>query len=382
VSGPLPKGAAGAAFAQPGAWVDTVTNAGERYLPLVARYDASMHLGHMASYREALRHSQGRRVLDLGCGTGYGAFFLTDLGARSVVGCDFSEEALDYARQVYAHPRLTYIRADAQRLPFADGAFDFVFSSQVIEHLTSPEQMLHEVRRVLAPGGYCLVTTPNKRLFSPEGSTENVHHVSEMDLGAYRRLAERVFPRVEMRGIPQRCLVLRPGAATPSAKPNDEIRPEDYRVQTDDLNACENMLCFGLRDAEGRLAEAANAVADELEPIFWDPSIRCWVTMGTQVASSEIVSARDGLYRVEIDLPEGWVPSIHDSGGQLVGRGEQVGGRSVATFQPLADSRGRRFVLSIRRRSGLARWLPRGGPPGPVMVRTLHADLIRSYPTS
>ena len=53
--------------------VSEISNKGERYVPLVYSYNAAMHLGHMASYKLALRYAYGRKVLDLGCGTGYGA---------------------------------------------------------------------------------------------------------------------------------------------------------------------------------------------------------------------------------------------------------------------------------------------------------------------
>ncbi|HEV8638927.1 MAG TPA: class I SAM-dependent methyltransferase, partial [Chloroflexota bacterium] len=202
-----------------------MTNAGERYLPLVKPYDAAMHLGHMASYREALRYSYGRRVLDLGCGTGYGAFFLASHGARRVSAVDLGAEGLAYGATVYRHPRLAYAQADASSLPFASASFDFVFSSQVIEHVPSPEQFLREIKRVLSPEGCCLITTPNRVLFSPSGPSDNVHHVSEMDVTAYGEAARRVFPRVEIRGIPQRSLVLRAGESVPSARPNAELRP-------------------------------------------------------------------------------------------------------------------------------------------------------------
>lgn len=112
---------------------------GERHVPLAKQYGAAMHLGHMASYREALRYAFGRRVLDVGCGSGYGAFFLASYSANSVDAIDIHEGALDYARQVYAHPRLRFSRGSALNLPFPDESFDFVFSSQVIEHIMSGE---------------------------------------------------------------------------------------------------------------------------------------------------------------------------------------------------------------------------------------------------
>src|SRR5688572_22489319 len=98
-----------------------VASDGERYLPRAKPYVAAMHLGHMASYREALRYSFGRRVLDLGCGVGYGAFWLASYGARHVSAADLSFAAVQYARRIYPHARVRHLQADALNLPFGAG---------------------------------------------------------------------------------------------------------------------------------------------------------------------------------------------------------------------------------------------------------------------
>ncbi|HOT92332.1 MAG TPA: class I SAM-dependent methyltransferase [Anaerolineae bacterium] len=297
-----------------------ITNEGERYLPDPRTYNAAMHLGHMASYREALRYSYNRRVLDLGCGVGYGAFWLASYGAGQVTAVDLSHVALRYAQSAYPHPRLRYVRADALNLPFADASFDFIFSSQVIEHLSSAEQFMYEIRRLLVPDGFCLITTPNKAIFSPYGTT-NPHHPSEMTWSEYQAVARRVFPHTWFRGIPQRCLTLSEPHKVLFSKSNAEIRLEDYRVQDDRLEECENMLCFGHNRAAGEfsvtLPAYLQAAADELAPIFWDASLSRWMLLGVypgdQVA--EPITLNDhqrlvqtfrspypGLYRVEVDL--------------------------------------------------------------------------------
>src|SRR5262245_24719892 len=122
---PLPTSApALGPFARHGPWVDVVTNTGERYLPLVKPYDASIDLCLLARYREALRHGYGQRGLDLGCGTGYGALLLASRGAARVTAVDLGAEGLTSGATVYRHPRLTYAQADGSRLPFASGSFD------------------------------------------------------------------------------------------------------------------------------------------------------------------------------------------------------------------------------------------------------------------
>jgi SAM-dependent methyltransferase len=101
----------------------------------------------------------GDRALDLGSGAGEFTAVLADAGA-AVVGVDVAEAALARARS--AHPELDFRLAPIDgRLPFPDAAFDLVWSSEVIEHVSDTARWLSEVRRVLAPGGRLLLTTPS-----------------------------------------------------------------------------------------------------------------------------------------------------------------------------------------------------------------------------
>ncbi len=101
----------------------------------------------------------GERVLDLGCGAGDLAADLARNGAQ-VTAADVAQAALD--RVGRRHPELArcLIEIDAA-LPFDDGAFDTVWSSEVIEHVGDTARWLSEVRRVLAPRGRVLLTTPS-----------------------------------------------------------------------------------------------------------------------------------------------------------------------------------------------------------------------------
>jgi 2-polyprenyl-3-methyl-5-hydroxy-6-metoxy-1,4-benzoquinol methylase len=101
----------------------------------------------------------GERVLDLGCGEGELTAVLARTGARTL-GVDVAEAALARARR--RHPELSFERVPIDGpLPLADGAFDVVWASEVIEHVADTARWLSEVRRVLAPRGRLLVTTPN-----------------------------------------------------------------------------------------------------------------------------------------------------------------------------------------------------------------------------
>ena len=263
--------------------VKDVSNQGERYVPLMAPYNAAMHLGHMASYKHALRYTYGKKILDLGCGSGYGSHFLASFGAKHVVAADVDAIALDYARKNYFLNRIRYVLLNRNNsLPFADQSFDFVFSSQVIEHLSDPVRFLQEIRRVLKTGAFCLVTTPNKKLFTPDPHSE--HHISEMDSSEYKKLGETIFFQVKMAGIPQNCLVTQPDN-TVSAKPNEDIALDDYRMRFDRVEECENMLLFGHTEANGtfeeKLPEKYMEVSLNLTPFFWDASLRSPLKVAT-----------------------------------------------------------------------------------------------------
>lgn len=101
----------------------------------------------------------GDRALDLGCGEGRFTALLDAAGAR-VVGIEVAEAALRRARRL--HPALEFRLTPVDGpLPAADGAFDLVWASEVIEHVADTARWLSEVRRVLAPGGRLLLTTPS-----------------------------------------------------------------------------------------------------------------------------------------------------------------------------------------------------------------------------
>lgn len=101
----------------------------------------------------------GDRALDLGCGDGTFTAELKAAGAR-VIGAEVAEAAVSRARQ--RHPSLDFrLVALEGPLPFADREFDLVWSSEVLEHVADTARWLWEVRRVLAPAGRLLVTTPN-----------------------------------------------------------------------------------------------------------------------------------------------------------------------------------------------------------------------------
>jgi len=101
------------------------------------------------------------RVLDVGCGTGFGTEGLLE-HTENVHGLDQSVHQLEKAwAKLGKHDPVSFYRGDAERLPFKDDTFDVVWSSGSIEYWPDPVATLRDMRRVTKPGGQVLVVGPN-----------------------------------------------------------------------------------------------------------------------------------------------------------------------------------------------------------------------------
>lgn len=149
---------------------------------------------HIARYRFAAQFTGGRNVLDLGCGVGYGAASLS-ASATSVVALDVSPDAIRYANAKYGAANLAFLEASACDIPLADAAVEVVISFEVIEHIQDKYLYLTEIRRVLAPGGVALLSTPHRG-----AKNHNPHHAEELSLEEFEAALRPHFSRVEMYG--------------------------------------------------------------------------------------------------------------------------------------------------------------------------------------
>ncbi len=168
---------------------------GERVIP--GEVDPDLWNEHAARYAFAARVARGRKVLDAGCGSGYGAAELAR-EAREVLAIDIAEEAIDYARGHYHQDNLCFARASCLEIPAPEAAFELVVAFEIIEHLSDWRAFLREVRRVLLPEGRFLVSTPNK-LYYAEARAElgpNPFHVHEFEYAEFRDELLAVFPKV------------------------------------------------------------------------------------------------------------------------------------------------------------------------------------------
>ena len=156
--------------------MDTLPLTGERTVPGVPAENYWFRR-HEVAYRFVAPLVAGRRVLEVGCGEGYGTALLAD-GAGTILGVDY--DALTVAHAAAAYPRTRFVRANLAALPIRGAFVDVVATLQVIEHVWNHGEFVRECGRVLRPGGLLVVTTPNRLTFSPgQDSPRNPFHARE-----------------------------------------------------------------------------------------------------------------------------------------------------------------------------------------------------------
>jgi ubiquinone biosynthesis O-methyltransferase len=100
---------------------------------------------------------KSKRVLDVGCGTGFFAFHAAKKGAK-VLGIDYAEEGINIAKKKYRHRNLKFEKLDVKEIK---EKFDIIVSIGVLEHMDEPFEILKLLKSRLNPKGKIIVTTPN-----------------------------------------------------------------------------------------------------------------------------------------------------------------------------------------------------------------------------
>jgi SAM-dependent methyltransferase len=145
----------------------------ERFVPDEMRGQL-IEADHIARYRWASSLAADRRILDAGCGVGYGTAMLARAGARATHGVDIAKAVLE-AVEAEMPEGVQLDAGDVRDLPYEDATFDLVVCFEVIEHIENQPAALDEMARVLAPDGILLISSPNREMHPPI----NPHHVHE-----------------------------------------------------------------------------------------------------------------------------------------------------------------------------------------------------------
>lgn len=171
---------------------------GERLVP-AASWGELVHAEHLARYQLAARLAPGLRVLDAACGEGYGTAMLAAAGADYAIGIDIDEATVAHAQRRYGLDfrsgdvsALDFRSGDVSALDLDDASIDLITSFETIEHVADPDAVLDQFKRVLAPGGWLMISTPN----CSEYLVDNPFHTKEFSSGEFIELLSARFEHV------------------------------------------------------------------------------------------------------------------------------------------------------------------------------------------
>ena len=167
----------------------------ERYVPgtwsKIAEYE------HLPRYLFAKAFAANARVLDFGCGTGYGSALLATV-ALSVTGLDIDAPALRWARQTHRNAVLNFDQRDDLGAGLPDRSFDLITCFEMIEHVAHSMQIdtIRNVARLLTPTGQFVISTPNPEVTAMYG--DNPYHLREMSEAEFLELLNPHFAHVRI----------------------------------------------------------------------------------------------------------------------------------------------------------------------------------------
>jgi O-antigen biosynthesis protein len=156
---------------------------------------------HIARYRFASGFANGKAVLDIACGSGYGASLLKDAGASRVIGVDIHPETIALCKREHVRDDLEFAVGDIATFR-ADCPVELITCFETIEHTRDYEEGLKNLNRNLKGGGVLLISTPNRMLTSPRATKlsdppRNPYHTQEFLLGEISDLLSSSGFRIE-----------------------------------------------------------------------------------------------------------------------------------------------------------------------------------------
>lgn len=147
------------------------------------RLEASIYNGntinHLHRYAIAMALIKGKTVLDIASGEGYGSHLMSFEGSY-IYGVDIDEETIERAQIKYKRDNLKFLKGSTSQIPLQDNSVDVIISYETIEHHDEHEQMLIEIKRVLRPEGFLLISSPDKYFYSDIRKYNNPFHVKEL----------------------------------------------------------------------------------------------------------------------------------------------------------------------------------------------------------
>lgn len=149
---------------------------------------------HLCRYLTAKSFCEGRRVLDIACGEGYGSALMSGWGAASVLGVDVSAHAVERAKANFSASNVRFVQSSGEDLIAiaGDEKFDLIVSLETVEHVDDPALFLRNLKSLLADGGVIVLSCPNDNWYFADGGS-NPFHKHRWSATEFRRFSESVL---------------------------------------------------------------------------------------------------------------------------------------------------------------------------------------------
>ena len=122
--------------------------------PKIQRYPLQMY--HFLAMKTVI---EGKQLLEVGSGRGGGARYIAGfLKPAFYTGMDLAQNAVDLANRLHVLPNLKFIQGSAEAIPLKSDSIEVVINVESCHAYGSVDKFLSEVKRVLKPGGYLLLT--------------------------------------------------------------------------------------------------------------------------------------------------------------------------------------------------------------------------------
>jgi len=172
-----------------------MVNEVERLIP-GEHYSYDVIQEHFNRYVFAGNYVDRKTALDIGCGSGYGAYYLSTRNSSSVKGIDLKNKAIKVATSNYSADNLIFEKQTIEEILKKKLYFDVVICFEIIEHLENPIDFIRDCIQILSKKGILLISTPNAEK-NLKLKTKNPFHKHEFFQNEFTKLLKSFFNTVE-----------------------------------------------------------------------------------------------------------------------------------------------------------------------------------------
>lgn len=137
-----------------------------------SKQDLNNYLNHRKFYQFVAQFVNNKKVVDVGCGSGYGSKILKESGSISFNGFDISESSIRYAKSHYSNYGAFGISSITDMNQVANNSYDITICSEVLEHIKEynmEQKAIDELKRITKDKGLIIIGTPNSELLKNHG---------------------------------------------------------------------------------------------------------------------------------------------------------------------------------------------------------------------